>query len=91
VTATPEFVLSGSVDGHLRAYSSTNGRVLWDFDLGKPLPTVNGVEAHGGSIDAAGPTIAGGMVFVNSGYGLYGGQPGNVLAAFALSEGADRH
>jgi hypothetical protein len=23
------------------------------------------------------------MLFVSSGYGLYGGQPGNVLAAFA--------
>jgi polyvinyl alcohol dehydrogenase (cytochrome) len=84
VTATPEFVLSGSLDGHLRAYAAKDGRVLWDFDLAKPLPTVNGVEAHGGSIDSAGPTIAAGMVFVNSGYGLYGGQPGNVLAAFAL-------
>jgi polyvinyl alcohol dehydrogenase (cytochrome) len=86
VTATPDFVLSGAVDGHIRAYDSKDGRVLWDYDLAKSLSTVNGVDAHGGSIDAAGPTVAGGMVFVGSGYGLYGGQPGNVLAAFALPE-----
>jgi polyvinyl alcohol dehydrogenase (cytochrome) len=83
VTATPEFVLSGSVDGHLRAYARADGRVLWDYDTAKPFVTVNGVASHGGSLDAAGPTVAGGMIFANSGYGLYGGQPGNVLLGFA--------
>ena len=83
VTATPQYVLSGSVDGHLRAYSAVHGDVLWDYDTARPFVTVNGVKANGGSIDAAGPTIAGGMLFVNSGYGLYGGQAGNVLIAFA--------
>jgi polyvinyl alcohol dehydrogenase (cytochrome) len=51
--------------------------------MAKPFTTVNGVKANGGSLDSAGPTIASGMIFVNSGYGLYGGQAGNVLAAFA--------
>jgi hypothetical protein len=35
-----------------------------------------------GAIDAGGPTVGVGMLFVNSGYGLYGGQAGNVLIAF---------
>ncbi|MBV9118955.1 MAG: PQQ-binding-like beta-propeller repeat protein, partial [Acetobacteraceae bacterium] len=83
VTATPEYVLSGSVDGHIRAYSTGDGRMLWDYDMARPFTTANGVEARGGSLDSAGPTVAGGMLFVNSGYGLYGGQAGNVLAAFA--------
>jgi polyvinyl alcohol dehydrogenase (cytochrome) len=83
VTATPDFVLSGSVDGHMRAYATADGRVLWDYDLVKPFVKVNGVEARGGSLDSGGPTISGGMLFVNSGYGLYGGKPGNVLVAFA--------
>jgi polyvinyl alcohol dehydrogenase (cytochrome) len=83
VTATPDYVLSGSVDGHVRAYSTANGKVLWDYDTARPFVTVNGVKANGGSLDSAGPTIAGGMLFVNSGYGLYGGQAGNVLIAFA--------
>ena len=83
VTATPDFVLSGAVDGHIRAYATANGAVLWDFDTVRSFTTVNGVAAHGGSIDSAGPTIAGGMLFLGSGYGLYGGQAGNVLIAFA--------
>jgi len=83
VTATPDYVLSGAVDGHLRAYATADGRVLWDYDTAKPFVTVNGIKANGGSLDSAGPTIAGGMIFVNSGYGLSGGQAGNVLLAFA--------
>ena len=83
VTATPDFVLSGSVDGHIRAYATGNGAVVWDYDTARTFPTVNGIVANGGSLDAAGPTIAGGMIFVGSGYGLYGGQAGNVLIAFA--------
>ena len=83
VTATPDFVLSGSIDGHIRAYSAADGRVLWDYDMARPFKTVNDVEARGGSLDTAGPTVAGGMIFVNSGYGVGGRKPGNVLAAFA--------
>jgi polyvinyl alcohol dehydrogenase (cytochrome) len=45
---------------------------------------VNGIEGTGGSLDAGGPTIANGMVFTNSGYGLWNGLPGNVLLAFSV-------
>ena len=83
VTATPDFVLSGAIDGHIRAYSAADGRVLWDYDMARPFKTVNDVEASGGSLDTAGPTVAGGMIFVNAGYGVDGRKPGNVLAAFA--------
>ena len=82
--AMPGLVLAGGLDGHLRAYAATDGRVLWDFDTGREFPTVNGVAAHGGAIDGPGPTIAGGMVFVSSGYGVFGQTPGNVLLAFGL-------
>jgi polyvinyl alcohol dehydrogenase (cytochrome) len=83
VSAMPGVVFSGSVDGHLRAYSTTNGRVLWDFDTVGPQKTVNGVEARGGSLNVAGPAISGGTVFVNSGY-VQNGMPGNVLLAFSV-------
>ncbi len=46
--------------------------------------TVNEQKANGGSLDVAGPVIAGGMVYVNSGYGQWGGMPGNVLLAFSV-------
>jgi polyvinyl alcohol dehydrogenase (cytochrome) len=84
VTAIPGVVFSGSVDGHLRAYSATTGRVLWDTDTARDFPTVNGKPANGGSIDAAGSAVVNGMLFVNSGYGEWGGMPGNVLLAFSV-------
>jgi polyvinyl alcohol dehydrogenase (cytochrome) len=83
VTAIPGVVFSGSVDGHLRGFSTEDGRVLWDFDTARDYQTVNGVRGKGGSLDGAGPVIAGGMLFVNSGYARNGGMPGNLLLAFA--------
>ncbi|MBM3818977.1 MAG: cytochrome C oxidase Cbb3 [Acidimicrobiia bacterium] len=82
LTAIPGVVFSGSMDGHLRAFSTDDGRVLWDVDTAKTFTTVNGVEGKGGSLDGAGPVVAGGMVFVNSGYPRFGGMPGNLLLAF---------
>ncbi len=86
VTAIPGVVFSGSIDGHLRAYSSQDGGVIWDFDTVREYETTNGVAARGGSLDSAGPTVVGGMVYVNSGYGFWGGMPGNVLLAFSVPE-----
>lgn len=84
VTAIPGVVFSGSLDGHLRAYSSATGEILWDIATEQEFATLNGKRAHGGSLDAAGPAVVDGMVFVNSGYGQWGGMPGNVLLAFSL-------
>jgi polyvinyl alcohol dehydrogenase (cytochrome) len=84
VTVIPGVVFSGALDGHLRAYSSKDGRVIWDLDTAREFPAVNGKPAHGGSIDGTGVAVAGGMVFVNSGYAQWGGMPGNVLLAFSV-------
>jgi polyvinyl alcohol dehydrogenase (cytochrome) len=84
VTAIPGAVFSGSLDGHMRAYSTTDGRVIWDFDTARQFPSVNGKPARGGSIDATGAAVAGGLVFVDSGYNQFGGMPGNVLLAFSV-------
>jgi polyvinyl alcohol dehydrogenase (cytochrome) len=84
VSAFPGVAFSGSVDGHMRAYSTVDGAVLWDFDTIRPYTTVNGVEARGGSLDGPGPAIGGGMIYVNSGYHTAGGAPGNVLLAFSV-------
>ena len=83
VSVIPGVVFSGSVDGHLRGYSAGDGHILWDFDTVRDYTTVNGVTAHGGSLDGPGSTIAGGMLYVNSGYGK-AGMPGNVLLAFSV-------
>ena len=84
VTAIPGVAFSGSVDGHLRAYSTADGKIVWDFDTIRNYETVNGVPGRGGALDGPGPAIAGGMLFVPSGYGRWGGVPGNVLLAFSV-------
>jgi len=80
----PGVVFSGSMDGHLRGYSAKDGSIVWDFDTLKDFETVNGVKAHGGSLNATGPTIANGMMFVNSGYSQLTGMGGNVLLALTI-------
>jgi polyvinyl alcohol dehydrogenase (cytochrome) len=82
VTAIPGAVFAGSVDGHLRAYSSEDGKVLWDFDTARDFETVNGVKGHGGSIDGPGAIVVKGMVFVTSGYVRQAEMQGNMLLAF---------
>jgi polyvinyl alcohol dehydrogenase (cytochrome) len=82
ISAIPGVVFSGSVDGRLRAYSTGDGKIIWDFDTVREFTTVNGLIAKGGSMDGPGPTIAAGMLYVGSGYGSWGGAPGNVLLAF---------
>jgi len=84
VTAIPGIVFSGSLDGHLRAYSAEEGKVIWDFDTVREYETVNGLRANGGSLNGPGAVLAGGMLFVNSGYARLGSIPGNVLLAFSI-------
>jgi polyvinyl alcohol dehydrogenase (cytochrome) len=86
LTAIPGAVFSGSLDGHIRAFSAGKGTLLWDFDTETDFHTVNGVTAKGGSLDGAGPVIVDGMVYVNSGYPRFGGAVGNVLLAFGADD-----
>ena len=92
VTLIPGVLLSGARDGMIRAASSRTGQLLWEFDSAKEFTTVNGVTARGGSAASGGPVVANGMVFIGSGYpGFQGGQPGNVLLAFAPPVRLDVH
>jgi polyvinyl alcohol dehydrogenase (cytochrome) len=84
VTVIPGVAFSGSMDGHLRAYSTIDGKILWDCDTAKEYITVNRIKASGGSLDEGGATIVNGVVFVNSGGGRRTGRPGNVLLAFSV-------
>jgi polyvinyl alcohol dehydrogenase (cytochrome) len=83
-SSMPGIVFSGSVDGFIRAFSTKDGSVTWAFDTIRDYTTVNGVKGHGGSLDAGGPAIAAGMLFVPSGYANWGGSPGNVILAFSV-------
>jgi polyvinyl alcohol dehydrogenase (cytochrome) len=84
VTAIPGVVFSPSNDGALRAHAAKDGAVLWRADTNRTFRTVNGVRARGGSMNGPAPIVAGGMIYVGSGYGAFGLRPGNVLLAYGL-------
>ncbi len=93
MTAIPGVVFAGAMNGHFRAYAAADGKVLWDFDSANaPMTSVLGQPVSGGVMDGAGPTVAGGMVYVHSGYAGrqtanrhdLSGRDGNVLIAFSV-------
>ena len=84
VTAIDGVVFAGGLDGIIRAHSTMDGTVVWEFDTTEVLASSNGVPARGGAIDGPGPVVAGGMLFVNSGYGTFNQMPGNLLLAFGV-------
>ena len=85
VSALPGVVFSGSVDGYLRGYATDTGNVVWDYNADQEYESTNGVNTKGGSFDGPGPTIVDGMLYVMSGYGLWGGMSGNALIAFSVN------
>jgi polyvinyl alcohol dehydrogenase (cytochrome) len=85
VSVIPGVVFTAGWDGRLDALSAADGHVLWEYDTAREFSTVNNVKAKGGTMAAPGPTVAGGMLFAGSGYGVFGtDQPGNVLLAFSI-------
>jgi polyvinyl alcohol dehydrogenase (cytochrome) len=79
----PGVAFIGGNDGTLTALSTANGQKLWEFDTARQYTTVNKVPGKGGAISVPGATVVGGMLFIPSGYGIIGGNTGNVLLAFS--------
>jgi polyvinyl alcohol dehydrogenase (cytochrome) len=75
-------VIAGGLDGYVYALDAKDGKQLWKFDTATTFQGINGVSGKGGSIDAASITAGNGLLFVNSGYGMFGETPGNVILAF---------
>ncbi|HEY4941827.1 MAG TPA: PQQ-binding-like beta-propeller repeat protein [Rhizomicrobium sp.] len=84
ITAIPGIVFAGSMDGHFRAYDTVTGSVVWDVDTAITYQALGGREVSGGGLDGAGPTVAGGMVYVTSGYQGRSGGVGSVLLAYSV-------
>ena len=83
ISAVEGAALAGHMDGHLRAYDGNNGTLIWDFDATQTFTSLAGRQAHGGSFGGAtAPVAHNGMLYANSGYGIYFHMPGNVLIAF---------
>lgn len=82
-------VIGGSMDGHVRAYDSSTGKIIWDLDTAVSFDTLDGGQAIGGSFGGgAGPVFKDDMLFLSSGYGIYFHMPGNVLLAFGRPDAA---
>src|SRR5688572_9832762 len=56
--AIPGLVFAGALDGHIRAYDSSNGNILRDFNTVQEYKTVNGIAGRGGAIDGPAPVVA---------------------------------
>jgi polyvinyl alcohol dehydrogenase (cytochrome) len=83
LAAIPGVVFSGSIDGHMRAFSTKDGAKLWDADAGGSFKAINAPTATGGSLSNGVEAIARGVLYVNSGAaGVH--QPGNALIAFTV-------
>ncbi|HEV7692835.1 MAG TPA: PQQ-binding-like beta-propeller repeat protein [Hyphomonadaceae bacterium] len=83
VTAIPGAVFAGGGDGWLHAFEPNTGKILWEYDTAAPIDTVNGIKgAYGGSMSMGGPTVAGGTMYVHSGYQGSAGA-NNLLLAFS--------
>jgi len=82
-TAIPGVAFVGGSDGKIHALGTRDGKEIWSYDTNQEFEAVNGVKTHGGSMGAPGPTVAGGMLFVGSGYGVVADLPGNALLAFS--------
>ena len=85
ITATPNLVFGGALDGLLQAYSARDGKVLWAFDTNREFISVNGVKGNGGGMDSSGSVVAVNQLFVNSGYAKFGEKAGNVLLCFEIT------
>jgi polyvinyl alcohol dehydrogenase (cytochrome) len=75
-------VVTGSLDGYLRIFDSSTGELLFKYDTARDYEGINGVQGMGGAIDSASIVAANGMLFLNSGYGMFNQPPGNVFLAF---------
>lgn len=85
IMATPELVIAGADDAHLRIYDAADGKVLWNYDTMHSVETVNRVEARGGAISgAAAPIAYRGRLYVSSGYGFASKMAGNALLVFEV-------
>jgi polyvinyl alcohol dehydrogenase (cytochrome) len=85
----PGLVFSGTTDGWLRAYDAATGKIVWGHSTtAQTYDTVNQVKGQpGGSLDGLGPAVAGGMVYVVSGFNgasRTGGNGVNVLLAYSV-------
>ena len=86
-TIVGDYVITGGLDGWLYILDKHTGKEVSKINTARAYPTVNGIEGNGGSIDNASIIATHGMLIMNSGYGMFGQAPGNVMIAFRPKRG----
>ncbi len=75
-------VVSAALDGTVYVNDAKTGKLIWSYNTNREFDGLNGVKGKGGAIDSNSITAANGLLLVNSGYGMFGQQGGNMLLAF---------
>lgn len=83
-TSTDGLVIASSLSGYLFAHDAETGELVWEMNTVQDYPTINGVAARGGSIDATGPVLSGDYMIVSSGYATFSQMPGNAVLVFKV-------
>jgi polyvinyl alcohol dehydrogenase (cytochrome) len=90
VSSSPGLVYEGNTDGKVYVFAADTGDLLWQFDTDQEFTGVNGAVGHGESVSSlAGAVVAGGMLYVQSGYyplRTSSDTDGTVLLAFGLPD-----
>lgn len=92
LSVSNDVLFAGSLDGVARAFSTDDGRELWQLNTAVEFTDINGVAGNGGTIDSVGVVVAGDGVLINSGYSTFQGAdgryqrgPGNALYVLSLT------
>lgn len=80
-TVIGDHVITGGLDGRLYMLERKTGKLVWQFSTAREFETINGIPGNGAAVDNASIIAANGLVILNSGYGLFGQGPGNVMIA----------
>jgi polyvinyl alcohol dehydrogenase (cytochrome) len=82
-TGMPGVIFLAGSDGKLRALSSSDGHVIWEYDTAHSYEALDKIATRGGAINSIGPSIVNGMLYIGSGYAVTGNAYGNALIAFS--------
>ncbi len=85
-TSTDGLIIASSLSGYLFAHDAATGELVWEYNTVQEYPTINGIAAKGGSIDATGPVLTGDYMIVSTGYATFGQMPGNAVLVFRLKQ-----
>jgi polyvinyl alcohol dehydrogenase (cytochrome) len=85
-TVIGDHVVTGGLDGRVYVLERKTGKLVQTLETARDFDTVNGVKGNGASVDNASIIAANGLLFVNSGYGLFSQGAGNVMLAFKAKD-----